>query len=328
MKPSLNDPQLTFLVGINITIIALATVWSGGQLLGYDNVQSMASQVPELGFLAMGVMLAMISGNGGIDLSGVALANLAGVTAGLLASQLVSADGSPLMYTALFIVAALLVGIVGGLINGLLVAYGGLTPILATLGTQLLYTGIAVVLTNGSAVRLGYIEPLSAIGNETLAGIPLPLLLLLLVASVLGAILKYSPFGIRLYLMGANQKAARYAGIPLRLMLIKTYTAAGMLAATAGIIIASRTASAKWDYGSSYLLIAILIVVMAGVKPAGGYGRMACLLLSACALQLLSSAFNLIGISNFFRDCAWGFLLMLSLASSGFDFRGMWRRRQ
>jgi simple sugar transport system permease protein len=318
------DRQLTFLLLVNLAIVVLATAWSRGQFVGADNLQSMASQVPELGLLAVGVMLTMVSGNGGIDLSGVALANLAGVAAGLLSPLLFSPDASPVAYTVCFVVLCLSMGLMGGLGNGLLIAKGGLTPILATLGTQLLFTGIAVVLTNGSTVRMGYVEPLSAIGNETVMGVPNAFLIFLLVVVVLALVLKHTAYGVRLYLMGTNPKAARYAGIPLTRMLVTTYGISGLLAALSGVIIASRTASVKWDYGSSYLLITILITVMAGVRPAGGYGRMACLFFSAIALQVLSSSFNLMGISNFFRDCAWGALLLLFLASSNFDFK-RWR---
>jgi simple sugar transport system permease protein len=75
----------------------------------------------------------------------------------------------------------------------------------------------------------------------------------------------------------------------------------------------------KWDYGQSYLLIAILITVMAGVKPEGGYGRMTCLFLSTTALQLLSSMLNFLDVSNFFRDCAWGALLLIFLAFGRYE---------
>ena len=149
---------------------------------------------------------------------------------------------------------------------------------------------------------------------------------LLAIAALVGVVLRHSPFGIRLFLMGTNPKAARYAGIPVQRMLIATYTLCGLLAAVAGVIIASRTSSAKWDFGSSYLMIAILTVVMAGVKPEGGYGRALCLLFSATLLQVMSSAFNLIGISSFFRDFAWGALLLISLASSQFKL-SYWLRR-
>jgi simple sugar transport system permease protein len=316
-----NDRQLAFLIGVNVVVVILATVWSGGQFIGVDNLQSMAGQVPELGLLAIGVMLAMISGNGGIDLSGIALANLSGVVAALVAPLFFVPDANPLAYAIAFCAVALFTGVLGGLTNGLLIARAGLTPILATLGTQLLFTGIAVVLTSGATVRIGYVEPLAAVANESLLGIPIPFLLFIGAIVLVGAMLKHSQWGMQLYLMGTNPKAARYAGIPQVRMLVTTYTICGVIAALAGIVIASRTASVKWDYGVSYLLIAILIAVMAGVKPAGGYGRITCLFFSATALQVLSSTFNLVGISNFFRDCAWGVLLLLFLASGGFNLR-------
>ena len=317
-----SDKHLIFLIVANLVVVTAATLGTQGQFINIDNLQSMGSQLPELGLLATGIMLAMISGNGGIDLSGIALANLAGVVAALIAQQLFVADMSPMNFTMAFVFVALFIGVLGGAFNGLLIAKMRLTPILATLGTQLLFTGIAVVLTNGSTVRTGYVEPLAALGNETVFNVPIPFLIFLATTLVLGGVLRYSPYGVRFYLMGANPKAAFYAGIPSVRMLVTTYSLCGMLAAMAGVLIASRTLSAKWDYGSSYLLIAILIAVMAGVKPAGGYGRMSCLLLSGILLQFLSSAFNLVDVSNFFVDCAWGFLLLLFVASSRFGQSG------
>ena len=321
MKLWFSDRQLTFLVAMNVAIVLLATLASDGLFIDLDNLQSMGGQVSELGILSIAVMLAMISGNGGIDLSVVALATLAGVVAGLLVPRLFSPDDAPIAFTLAFTAIALLTGALGGLVNGLLIARARMTPILATLGTQLLYAGLAVGFTNGSAVRIGYVDALSAIGNETLAGVPLPFLIFIAIVFLVGVVLRHSPFGIRLFLMGTNPKAARYAGIPESRMLIVTYTVCGILAAIAGIIIASRTSSAKWDFGSSYLMIAILTVVMAGVKPEGGYGRALCLFFSAITLQVMSSTFNLIGISSFFRDLAWGAMLLISLASGRFDLR-------
>ena len=151
------DRQLNFLLLTNIAVLTVATLMAGADFIGLYNLQSMAAQVPELGLLALGVMLAMISGNGGIDLSGIALANLSGMVAGLLTALVVSPDEAPLTYTLLFLVIAVGVGLLGGMLNGVLIAWAELTPILATLGTQLLFTGAAVVLTNGSALRLGYV---------------------------------------------------------------------------------------------------------------------------------------------------------------------------
>jgi simple sugar transport system permease protein len=311
------DRQLNFLVGVNLLIVIAATILSHGEFLGIDNLQSMGGQLPELGLLALGIMLSMISGNGGIDLSGVGLANLSGMVAALALPKLVSADQSPALYTAVFTAIVVAMGVLGGLLNGIVIAKLKLTPILCTLGTSLLFTGIAVILSNGASVNVEYVDPLSDIGNGTFLQIPIAFAIFVVTVLVLGWILRRTPFGLRLFLMGTNPKAAFYAGIPRDRMLIVTYTVCGVLASLAGLISATHTSSAKWDYGNSYLLIAILIAVMGGVNPAGGYGRILCVFLAATVLQFLSSLFNLLGVSQFFGNCAWGFLLLASLAFGG-----------
>jgi simple sugar transport system permease protein len=327
MKKALADRQLNFLVVVNVLVLVTAVALVGTQFVNTYNLQSMAAQVPELGLLAIGVMLAMISGNGGIDLSGIALADLSGVVAALVVPFWVSSDDAPMVFTVSFAAVALCVGLVGGLINGLLISRAGLTPIIATLGTSLAFTGVSLVLTNGSGVKLGYIEPLDTFGNGSVFGIPICFAVFIVIAAAIGAVLRFSPFGLRLYLLGSNAKAARYAGFAPRRILLVTYTVCGVLASVAGIIIGARISSLKWDYGTSYVLIAILIAVMAGVRPDGGYGRMICVVLSATTLQLLSTMFNFLGISDFFRDCAWGLLLLIFLAVSRIDL-GSWLPRR
>lgn len=320
------DPQLLFLVGINLLVLLAGSVLSRGAFIDPYNLQSMASQLPELGLLAAGVMLAMCAGNGGIDLSGIALANLSGVLSALLVGRWLSADEAPLLFTLAFAAVALAVGLAGGLVNGLLIARLGLTPILCTLGTQLLFTGLAVVLSGGPSVRVGSAEPLMELGNGLFLGVPWSFLLFCAVLLAIGAALRFSPFGVRLFLMGTNPQAARYAGFPQARLLITTYGLSGLLAGLAGVLIASRNVNVKWDYGQSYLLIAILITVMAGVKPEGGHGRVINLFLSTTALQLLSSMLNFADLSNFFRDCAWGLLLLLFLAVGRVSLRSLMPR--
>lgn len=316
----LADRQLNFLVVVNVAVMVAAVAFAGWDFINLFNLQSMGAQVPELGLLAIGVMLTMVSGNGGIDLSGIALANLSAIVAALVVPLWVSADDAPLLFAWAFAGVALFVGLLGGLINGTLISRAGLTPIIATLGTAMAFTGLCVVLTNGSAVRLGYIEPLDTFGNSAMFGVPICFALFLMIAAILGAVLCFSPFGVRLYLLGSNPKAAAFAGFATRRIMLITYTISSLLASVAGIIIGARISSLKWDYGTSYVLIAILIVVMAGVRPEGGYGRMICVVLSTTALQMLSSMFNFLNISNFFRDCAWGLLLLIFLAVSRVRF--------
>jgi simple sugar transport system permease protein len=271
--------QLIFLVGMNVLVLVAGGVISRGTFVDPYNLQSMASQLPEVGL----------------------------------------PDAAPRLVTASFIVVALLTALAGGIVNGLLIARLGLTPILCTLGTQLLFTGLAVVLTGGPSVRVGGGDVLGELGNGNVFGVPISFLIFCAILLALGLVLKHTPFGVRLFLLGTNPKAARYAGIPQERILVATYATSGLLAGVAGVLIAARNVNVKWDYGQSYLLIAILIAVMAGVKPEGGYGRVTCLFLSTTVLQLLSSMLNFASLSNFFRDFAWGLLLLLSLAASRDD---------
>lgn len=318
--PRRADAQFAFLIALNALVVIAGLLFVDRQFVSLYNFQSMGTQVPELGLLALGVMLAMVSGNGGIDLSGIALANLAGVIAFLLTPMLFSSEDAPIAFFIAFSALALGTGVLGGALNGALIGYAGMTPIIATLGTQLLFTGLAVGLTDGSALRLGYVRVIDDFGNMPIWGIPRSFALFLLIAAGLAVMLKFTRFGTHLFLMGSNPKAARFAGLRVQSMLFRTYLLAGVLASIAGIVIAARNSSIKWDYGSSYVLVAILIAVMAGVRPEGGYGRVICVVLSATALQILSSLFNFMQLSNFFRDCAWGLMLLLFLANARVDW--------
>lgn len=314
--------QLAMLAVINGLLLVAGALISGGSFLSLFNLQSMASQVPEIGLLAIGVMLAMCAGNGGIDLSGIALANLSGVLSAVIVSSFISAAESGTAFSLAFILGALLVGLVGGIINGVLISRLNITPILCTLGTQMAFMGLAVVVSGGKAVTVGSPALLSGIGNDMIAGVPISFLVFVLVAAAIAALLKFTPYGLWLMLMGTNPKAAVYAGFPRNGVIVATYAISGLLSGLVGIIIAARNVNVKFDYGSSYLLIAILIAVMAGVKPEGGYGRVVCVVLSAIALQLMSSLLNFSGLSNFVRDFAWGLLLLTFLAVGRYDIAG------
>lgn len=314
--------QLAMLVVINGILLAAGALISGGSFLSVFNLQSMASQVPEIGLLAIGVMLAMCAGNGGIDLSGIALANLSGVLSAIIVSLFLSATDSGTAFSLVFISVALLVGLAGGVINGLLISRLNITPILCTLGTQMAFMGLAVVASGGKAVMVGSPALLSSIGNDMIAEVPISFLVFVLVAGMVAALVKFTPYGLWLMLMGTNPRAAVYAGFPKNGVIVATYAISGTLSGLAGIIIAARNVNVKFDYGSTYLLIAILIAVMAGVKPEGGYGRVVCVVLSAIALQLMSSLLNFGGLSNFVRDFAWGLLLLTFLAVGRYDIVG------
>jgi simple sugar transport system permease protein len=250
---------------------------------------------------------------GGIDLSVVGVANLSAVIAALILTQFSGAEmpaSQSILWLLLAIVAAICVGSLSGLVNGALVAFFGLPPILATLGTGLVYTGFAIAMTGGSAV-MGFPDTVAFIGNAKLLGVPVPLILFAVLALILHFILTRTAFGLRVTMYGANPLAALYAAIDINRMLLKVYVIAGMFSSVAGLIIMSRANSAKADYGSSYLLLAVLIAVLGGVNPYGGYGRVIGVVLAVLSMQFLSSGLNMLQVSNFAREMIWGALLIL-----------------
>jgi simple sugar transport system permease protein len=306
------DQHIRFLSLAVIVIVVIASILSSGLFLDPLNFQSMATQLPEVALLAVGIMLTMISGNGGIDLSVVATANL------------FPGDENALVFTVCFVLIALSVGMLCGLVNGLLISRAGFPPILATLGTQLVFFGFATAITGGPSVSLGYTDAFATLGNGQILGVPIPFLVFTIVAVLIAWILTNTRFGFRLYLTGTNAKAAHFTGIDNKTILLVTYTVSGLLCALSGIISASRASSVKADYGSSYLLISILIAVMGGVNPSGGHGKVLGLVLAAIALQMLSSTLNLIGASNFLKDFLWGLILLTSIAFTSGQL--IWRK--
>ena len=291
---------------IAVAVFALMAALSPDRFLSAQNLTSMAFQFPEFAILALAVAVAMLTG--GIDLSVVGAANLSAVIAALLFGAMggPGAGGGAL---ALGIGAALSVGLAAGLFNGALVAVLGLPPILATLGSGLIFTGVAVALTGGSAV-MGLPSGMAVIGNATVLGVPVPLLIFAALCVALWWLLSRTAFGLKVRMYGANPLAARFAAMDTGAVLMKVYALCGVLSAIAGLIVMSRANSAKADYGSSYLLLAVLIAVLGGVNPYGGYGRVIGVVLAVLSMQFLSSGLNMLQVSNFARELIWGALLI------------------
>lgn len=278
--------------------------------LSRANFSSMAFQFPEFALLSLAVMVSMLTG--GIDLSVIGLANLSSMIAVMVMRSLLpdphAAGAGPAI--ALGVVALLGVGAAGGLINGAAIAAIGIPPILATLGTGLIFTGIAVVLSGGAAV-LGFPDAISALGNGTLLGVPAPALLFAALAAAVAYGLNRTGFGLRVYLLGTSPLAARFAGIDNFRVTLGAYLISGLLSSLAGLLIAVRANSAKADYGASYLLLSILIAVLGGVDPYGGFGKVSGVVLAVLSLQFLSSGLNMLQVSNFAVDMTWGALLLI-----------------
>ncbi len=308
-----SDDDVLQLVLITALVFVVMSALSPDKFLRYYNFESISFTLPELGLLSIAIMVAMLTG--GIDLSVVGIANLAAVLAGTLFHHLAPGASASLgpVAVALGIVLALATGLAAGALNGLLIARLRITPILATLGTSQVFTGLALVLTGGPAI-VGFPAAWNYMGNGKVLGVAFPFLLFIVLASAIGFILSRTAFGTRLLLIGTNAKAAVFAGLRTERILFQSYVLTGLLASVAGLILSGRTNAAKSDYGTSYLLQAVLVAVLGGTNPAGGRGSVLGVSIAVLALMLLSSGFQMLRFSNFLIDFIWGAFLLLVIA--------------
>jgi simple sugar transport system permease protein len=148
------------------------------------------------------------------------------------------------------------------------------------------------------------------VGNGTFFGIPTPFVLMVIIAGAVGLWINKTTLGLKIFLVGTNRKAAQYSVMGDRKVIAWVYLASGFLSALAGLIIASRTSAASPDFGSSYILLAIVIVVLGGVNPMGGFGTVTGVILATVVLQMVSSGFNALRFSQFLYLAAQGGVLI------------------
>ena len=300
-----------------ILLVALVLVFGlllGDRLFDATSFRSMAFQLPELGILSIAMMVALLSG--GLDLSIIATANLVALTVAFIFSFVPVEPGVAwALWQLLALAAGLTLALVIGAVNGVIIAYLGVSPIMATLGAMMLIKGISIGVTRGGILS-GFPDPILFIGNGTVFGIPVVMLIFVAVALVMSIVLRSTRFGQTLNMLGSNEVATRYSGIDTRRTIVSTYMISSLLAAIAGVVMMSRFNSANASYGESYLLVTILAAVLGGVSPSGGFGKMGGLVLALVILQLISTCFNLLDFSQFLTLAIWGGILIAVAAVS------------
>lgn len=298
------DKNIRYLLVILVGILVVMGFTSGQAFFSIGNLQSMSSQMPLLGLLALAMAVCMLTG--GINLSIIATTNACGLVMASIITQ--APDSSAMLVLAL--AGGLITAVVIGLLNGALIAYVGVSPILATLGMMTLINGLNVLISGGSVIS-GFPEALLVLGNGSLMGIPMPLILFVSFAMGLWALLEHTSLGRTIYLMGSNEKATRFSGINTQKATLYVYALSSILCWAAAIVMMAKFNSAKAGYGESYLLIAILASVLGGINPDGGFGRIIGIGLALIVLQTLESGLNLLGVSSYLTMALWGGILIL-----------------
>jgi simple sugar transport system permease protein len=308
------NQTINYLILLLVALVVCFALALQDTFLSLGTLQSMAFQLPELGVLALAMMITLLCG--GINLSIIATANLTSLTIGYVLTQLMPADWATAAGIGTILVAfaaGLAVAGLIGLLNGLIIAYVGVSPILATLGTMTMVKGISIGLTHGNVIS-GFPAPILFIGNGVVLGVPMAVIVFALCAAPLALLLNRTPFGIAVYMIGSNERSTRFSGIDTRRVLLRVYVLSSLLCGVAALVMMSRFNSANAAYGESYLLITILAAVLGGVDPFGGFGRVMGVVLALIILQVISSGLNLLGLSAHLTLAIWGAILILVVA--------------
>lgn len=280
-------------------IIIFASIISPS-FLKAGNMITIIRQASILLILSSGLTVVVLTG--GIDLSVNAVAGLVGC----IAAQLMVREASIL--TAVLV--GLLVGIVTGMLNGILVSLLHLPPFIATYGTSMVVSGLAVMVMRGQVIY-GLPDEFVYVGIGWLYEIPVPVIIATVVVAILFVVLKKTIFGRNVYMIGSNIYAAKYSGIRDVRLLITVYAISGITAAIGGLIMAARLNAADANMGSAYGLQIVAAVVIGGTSLLGGEGGMAGTVIGALVLTIIANLMNLVGLSSFLQPSAVGAIIII-----------------
>jgi simple sugar transport system permease protein len=295
---------------ILVGIFVLLAILSPDKFLSTNNIKTMMFQMPEFGIIAIGMMIVILTG--GINLAitnGAALSSI--VAAFILSSEFSMAN--PVIGVLAALIGCLLVAAMTGVINGTVIAYVGVAPMLVTLGTKTLFEGIGLNFTKGGAIS-GFPAIYSEIGNGNIIGIPIPIIIYVGVIIISYLLIQRSAWGTEIFMVGSNETATRFSGINTKRTLMKVYLYSGIMSGIAAIIISSRYNSAKTDYGSSYLMRSITAVVLGGTSISGGHGSVMGTILAVAIIQIVSTGLNILQVNRYIIDIITGAILILVLA--------------
>jgi rhamnose transport system permease protein len=269
------------------------------------NFTNLSAALMEVAIMALPMTLVIIAGE--IDLSVESMAGLASAIIGVL-----WAAGVPLQAA---IPVVLLVGAIGGLLNGLLVARGGLPSLVVTIGTLALFRGLALIVLGPVGVS-DFPTPFTDFGFGTVPGtpIPWPLVVFAALAFVLGILLHRTWIGRQIYAVGRNPGAARYSGVRVQRLKISLFMLSGVIAALAGTILTARLSSARADAGQGMTLTVVTVVLLGGVNIFGGSGSIPGVVLAVFAVAVMQNALRLASVTVEVQSIALGLLLILSVA--------------
>ena len=298
---------LLIIYALLILVFSLLTPY----FLSIRNLFNIGQYASVLGLIAIGMTIVILSG--GLDIS---VGSIVAVT-GMIVATTFPENGSVILMIAL----GLAIGLVCGSINGFLIAYAKITPIITTLATMSIFRGVAYLWTDSISVFIVN-DNFKWIGRGYLGVFPIPLILMLLVFLVFWGILKYSGFGRKVYAIGGNAQACYLSGIIVRRVQLKIYIVCGVLSGLAGTMLASQTSSGLPQAGLRIEMDIIAAVVLGGTTLAGGKGHVFGSLIGVLILATLGNGLTLLNVPSFWQLIVKGFVLLFAIVLDVVRSRG------
>ncbi len=287
-----------------ILVLALAVLATQtDRFLTADNLLNQGRLVAEIGLVALPMTLIIVTG--GIDLSVGSIMGLSAILLGYGWKNL----GLPLELSIALAVAA---GGLAGFVNGWFIARVGVPPLIQTLATLALYRGLAEGVSQARSVR-GYPEWFFGLGQGDVLGVPTQLWILAVATLATGVVLARTTFGRALYVIGHNETAARFSGVPVGRVKVAIYTFSGLMAGLAGAVFVSRVSTTRSDMGTGLELDVIAAVVLGGTSIFGGTGTILGTALGVVLIQLLKNGLALTGVKGDATIVVIGTVLILSI---------------
>lgn len=307
----------TFFALIGLIILCIFLTIFTPHFLTIDNILNVGRQVSVTAIVAVGMTIVIVTA--GIDLSVGSVVAFSGCVAALgmvelpvFLNELLGINISPTLAIVIGITFGVLAGGLCGATNGVITSYLNITPFIATLGMMSIARGAALVITDGTPIdKLP--EGVLYFGSGQILGIPVPIIIMILVALIGGLILRKTRLGRYAFAMGSNEEAVRLSGVNLKGYKTMIYVINGLLAGLAGIILMARVSSAQPMAGGLMELDAIAAVVIGGASLMGGRGTIFGTIVGAAIMGVLRNGLVLLDVSAFWQQLVIGCVIILAV---------------
>jgi len=295
-------------ISIFILILVVAVTLRAPSFLTFKNFNEILLNISILAIVALAQTIVILTK--GIDLS---VSSTIGLVAMMVAFVVKENPALPIILTVLLGMA---LGAVLGMFNSVIIAYGNVPPIIATLGTLSVYRGLVFYYSQGTWINSFELPAnFKLLSKGTPLGLPNMVIAAILVAVAVYYFLKYTRTGRDIFAVGSNPDAAQFAGIRKQRIIFLVYVISGLLSGLAAVLWASRYESAQTNTALGFELQTVAAAVVGGVSISGGVGTVPGVLLGALLLGIIQNSLTLIRISPFWQLAAQGLLILIAVIS-------------